>query len=96
MLTANNWNVCQYAVLMHMLAQVCGMEAGELLHVIADAHIYDRNIPLIRELIARKPYPAPSFWLNPEVKDFYQFTRNDVRLDDYRTGEQISDIPVAV
>ncbi len=95
-LTANNWNVCQYAVLMHMLAQVCGMEAGELLHVIADAHIYDRHIPLIRELIARKPYPAPSFWLNPEVKDFYQFTRNDVRLDDYRTGEQISDIPVAV
>lgn len=95
-LTANNWNVCQYAVLMHMLAQVCGMEVGELLHVIADAHIYDRHVPLVEELIARKPHPAPKFWLNPEVKDFYQFTRNDVRLDDYVTGEQITDIPVAV
>lgn len=95
-LTANNWNVCQYAVLMHMLAQVCGMEAGELVHVIADAHIYDRHIPLVRELIQREPYPAPKFWLNPEVKDFYEFTRDDVRLENYVTGPQITDIPVAV
>ena len=71
-LAANNWNVCQYAVLMHMLAQVCDMQVGELVHVIADAHIYDRHVPLIRELISREPYPAPTFWLNPEVKDFYQ------------------------
>ena len=96
MLTANNWNVCQYAVLMHMLAQVCGMEAGELVHVIADAHIYDRHIPLIEELIGRETYPAPKFWLNPEVKDFYEFTRDDVRLENYVTGPQITDIPVAV
>lgn len=95
-LTANNWNVCQYAVLMHMLAQVCDMEAGELVHVIADAHIYDRHIPLVRELIARETYPAPEFWLNPEVKDFYEFTRDDVRLEHYVTGPQITDIPVAV
>ncbi|MCI9176283.1 MAG: thymidylate synthase [Lachnospiraceae bacterium] len=95
-LTANNWNVCQYAVLMHMLAQVCGMEAGELVHVIADAHIYDRHIPLVRELIQRETYPAPKFWLNPEVKDFYEFTRDDVRLENYVTGPQITDIPVAV
>lgn len=95
-LTANNWNVCQYAVLLHMLAQVCDMEAGELLHVIADAHIYDRHIPLVEELIARETYPAPKFWLNPEVKDFYAFTRDDVRLDNYVTGPQIKDIPVAV
>ncbi|TGY97365.1 thymidylate synthase [Petralouisia muris] len=95
-LTANNWNVCQYAVLMHMLAQVCGMEAGELVHVIADAHIYDRHIPLIEELIGRETYPAPKFWLNPEVKDFYEFTRDDVRLENYVTGPQITDIPVAV
>ncbi len=95
-LTANNWNVVQYAVLVHMLAQVCDMKAGELVHVIGDAHIYDRHIPLIRELIERTPYPAPKFWLNPEIKDFYQFTRNDVRLDDYVTGEQIKDIPVAI
>ncbi|MBR1391917.1 MAG: thymidylate synthase [Lachnospiraceae bacterium] len=95
-LTANNWNVCQYAVLMHMLAQVCDMEVGELVHVIADAHIYDRHIPIIEELIARPVHDAPDFWLNPEVKDFYQFTRNDVRLDNYVTGPQVENIPVAV
>ena len=88
-LAANNWNVVQYAVLVHMLAQVCGMKPGELVHVIADAHIYDRHVPIIRELIERKPFEAPSFWLNPEVKDFYRFTRQDVRLDNYITGEQI-------
>lgn len=95
-LTANNWNVCQYAVLMHMLAQVCNMKAGELVHVIADAHIYDRHIPIIRELISREPRHAPTFWLNPEVRDFYQFTRNDVRVEGYEAGEQIRDIPIAV
>ena len=95
-LTANNWNVCQYAVLLHMLAQVCGMKAGELVHVIADAHIYDRHIPMVEELIKREPYPAPDFWLNPEVKDFYEFTPDDVRLDNYQTHPQMKDIPVAV
>lgn len=95
-LTANNWNVCQYAVLLHMLAQVCGMEAGELVHVIADAHIYDRHIPMVEELIKREPYPASDFWLNPEVKDFYEFTPDDVRLDNYQTHPQMKDIPVAV
>lgn len=95
-LAANNWNVCQYAVLMHMLAQVCDMEAGELVHVIADAHIYDRHVPVIEELIAREPLPAPKFWLNPKVKDFYDFTRDDVKLIDYETHEQIKNIPVAV
>ncbi len=95
-LAANNWNVCQYAVLIHMLAQVCDMEVGEFVHVIADAHIYDRHIPIIKELIERPTYPAPKFWLNPEIKDFYQFTRDDVRLDDYITGPQVTGIPVAV
>ncbi len=95
-LAANNWNVCQYAVLMHMLAQVCNMQVGELVHVIADAHIYDRHIPLVKELISREPHPAPDFWLNPDIKDFYQFTRNDVRLDNYETGPQITNIPIAV
>lgn len=95
-LTANNWNVCQYAVLIYMLAQVCGMKAGELVHVIADAHIYDRHIPMIEELIAREPLPAPTFWLNPEVKDFYDFTPDDVRLDNYETHPQMKNIPVAV
>ena len=95
-LAANNWNVCQYAVLVHMLAQVCDMEVGELVHVIADAHIYDRHIPMVEDRINREQHPAPTFWLNPEIKDFYQFTPDDVRLDNYVTGPQIKNIPVAV
>ena len=95
-LTANNWNVCQYAVLIYMLAQVCGMKAGEFVHVMADAHIYDRHVPMIEELISREPLPAPTFWLNPEMKDFYDFTPDDVRLDHYETHPQIKNIPVAV
>lgn len=95
-LAANNWNVVQYAVLVHMLAQVCDMNAGELVHVIADAHIYDRHIPVIKELIAREQYPAPIFHLNPEIRDFYKFTRNDVSVENYVTGEQITNIPIAI
>ncbi|MCR4598400.1 MAG: thymidylate synthase [Acetatifactor sp.] len=95
-LAANNWNVVQYAVLLHMIAQVSNMEAGELVHVIADAHIYDRHVPIIKELISREPYPAPKFWINPEVKDFYKFTRDDVKVENYVTGEQIKDIPIAI
>ena len=95
-LAANNWNVCQYAVLVHMLAQVCDMEAGELVHVIADAHIYDRHVPIIEELISRETYPAPKFWLNPEIHDFYQFTRDDVKVENYITGPQITNIPIAI
>ena len=95
-LAANNWNVVQYSVLLHMLAQVCDMKVGELVHVIADAHIYDKHIPIIRELIERTPYPAPRFRLNPEIKDFYQFTRHDVSVEDYQAGEQVKDIPIAI
>ncbi len=95
-LTANNWNVCQYAVLLHMFAQVSDMEVGELVHVIADAHIYDKHVPLVEELITREQHPAPKFWINPEVKNFYDFTVDDFRLDDYITGPQIKNIPVAV
>ena len=95
-LTANNWNVVQYAVLLHMMAQVSGFKAGELVHVIADAHIYDRHIPLVKELISREQHVAPTFWLNPDVRNFYDFTVDDVRLDNYVTGPQIKNIPVAV
>lgn len=95
-LAANNWNVCQYAVLMHMLALVCDMRVGELVHVIADAHIYDRHVPIVKELIERPQYDAPKFWLNPDIKDFYQFTTDDIKITDYVTGEQIKDIPIAV
>ena len=95
-LAANNWNVCQHALLLMMIAQVCDMKAGELLHVIADAHIYDRHIPLVKELISRETHPAPKVWLNPEVKDFYAFTVDDLHVEDYVTGPQIKNIPIAV
>ncbi len=95
-LLANNWNVCQYAVLIHMLAQVSGLEAGEFVHVIADAHIYDRHIPLVEELISRTPFPAPKLLINPDVKDFYDFKVEDFTLEGYQRGPQIKNIPVAV
>ena len=96
MLTANNWNVVQYAVLVHMLAQVSGLEAGELVHVIADCHIYDRHVPLVQKLLEREPLPAPEFYVNPEVKDFYKFTVDDFRLENYRFHEFREKIPVAI
>ena len=95
-LVANNWNVTQYSILVHMLAQVCNLEAGEFVHVIADAHIYDRHIPLVEELIQRNPYPAPKLLINKEVKDFYDFKVEDFELEGYQSGQQIKGIPVAV
>ena len=95
-LAANNWNVCQYAILLMMVAQVCDMIPGELLHVIADAHIYDRHVDAIKELLGREEYPAPKVRLNPEVKDFYQFTTADLLVEDYQAGPQIKNIPIAV
>lgn len=96
MLTANGWNVMQYAVLVHLLAQVSGLEAGELVHVIADAHIYDRHVPLVEELLTRKPYPAPKLWLDPGVTDFYAFTTDHLRLEGYQCHELGEKIPVAI
>ena len=95
-LAANNWNVCQYAILLMMVAQVCDMIPGELVHVIADAHIYDRHVDIIKELIERPSYSAPKVRLNPEVKDFYQITTADLIVEDYVTGPQIRNIPIAV
>ena len=95
-LAANNWNVVQYAALVYMMAQVTGFEPGELVHVIADAHIYDRHIPMVEELISRPTYPAPKVTLNPDVKDFYDFTVDDFTVEDYVTGPQIKDIPIAI
>jgi thymidylate synthase len=95
-LVANNWNVVQYAILIHMLAQVSNLRAGELVHVIADAHIYDRHIPLLEELLRRTPYPAPKLTVDPAVKNFYNFTVDSFRLEDYQSGPQIKKIPVAV
>ncbi len=95
-LAANNWNVCQYAVLVMMLAQVCGLKPGELVHVIADAHIYDRHVPMVEELISRSGFPAPEVTLNTEIKDFYDFTPDDVIIRNYQAGEQIRNIPIAV
>ena len=95
-LAANNWNVVQYSLLLMMIAQSVDMIPGELLHVIADAHIYDRHVPLVEELISRPQYPAPTVKLNPDINDFYQFTTDDITIENYQTGEQIKNIPIAV
>lgn len=95
-LAANNWNVCQYAILLMMVAQSVGMIAGELVHCIADAHIYDRHVDIIRELISRPTYPAPKVTLNPEVTDFYDFTTDDLIVSDYQHGPQVKNIPIAI
>ncbi|MCH5187899.1 MAG: thymidylate synthase [Oscillospiraceae bacterium] len=95
MLTANNWNVCQYAVLVHMLAKVSGLVPGELVHVIADAHIYDRHIPLVKAMLEKEPYDAPEFRLEEGVTDFYAFTKDSVSLEGYKYHELNEKIPVA-
>lgn len=95
-LAANNWNVVQYAILMHMFAQVSGLKVGELVHVIADAHIYDRHVKYVEELISRDGYIAPILKINPDVKDFYKFKVEDFELVDYKRGKQIKGIEIAV
>ncbi|MCF0144506.1 MAG: thymidylate synthase [Firmicutes bacterium] len=95
-LTANNWNVVQYAVLIYMFAQVSDMVPGELIHVISDAHIYDRHVDIVKEMITRPQYPAPKFTLNPEIKNFYDFTTSDIKIEGYQKNPQITDIPVAI
>lgn len=95
-LAANNWNVVQYSALLMMFAQVSGLKAGELVHVISDMHIYDRHIPMIKELIQREKYPAPKVRLNPEVKNFYDFTVDDFIVEDYQHGKPIGRVPVAI
>lgn len=95
-LAANNWNVCQYAILLMMVAQVSDMVPGELVHMISDAHIYDRHVDVVRELISRPTYPAPRVRLNPNVRDFYDFTTDDLVVEDYQHGPQVKNIPIAV
>jgi len=96
MLVANNWNVCQYAVLLHMMARVSGLEAGTLLHVIADAHIYDRHVPIVEQIIARQPMEAPQFVMDESVRDFYAFDLESFRLEGYAFHPGVGKIPVAV
>lgn len=95
-LAANNWNVCQYAILLMMVAQSVDMIPGELLHVIADAHIYDRHVDIVRELIERPQFAAPKVTLNPDVHDFYAFTTDDLIVEGYEHGPQVKNIPIAV
>ena len=95
-LTANNWNVVQYAILVHMFAQVSGLKAGELVHVIADAHIYDRHIPLVEEILKNPQYDAPKLKINPDVKNFYDFTVDDFVLEDYKFTPLNKKIEVAI
>ncbi len=96
MLAANAWNVAQYAVLVMMFAQVSGLKAGELVHVIADCHIYDRHIPIVEEIIEREQFDAPAVTLDPSVTDFYDFTPDSVTVENYRHGEKVGKFPVAV
>lgn len=96
MLTANNWNVVQYSVLLMMFAQVSGLEPGELVHVIADAHIYDRHIPLVEEMMKNPRYPAPKFTMNKDIKNFYDFTVDDFALEDYQFSTLGKKIEVAI
>ena len=96
MLTANNWNVAQYALLVHMMAQVSGLKPGTLVHVIADAHIYDRHEELVRKIIAKPMHPAPKLWINPKIKNFYDFTVDDFKLIDYEYETLEEKIPVAI
>lgn len=95
-LAANNWNVVQYAILLMMFAQVSNLVPGELIHVISDAHIYNRHVPVIEELIHRPQYPAPKVRLNPDIRDFYDFTTADITVEDYQTNPQIKNIPIAI
>ena len=95
MVTANNWNVCQYAVLVHMFAQVSGLEVGELVHVIADAHIYDRHLPILEDMMKQKPAPAPKFLIDKSITNFYDFTVNSFRLEGYSPNEKKYTIEVA-
>lgn len=95
-LTANNWNVVQYAILLHMFAQVSGLKVGELVHVIADAHIYDRHVPIVEKILKNPQMPAPKLWINPEVKNFYDFTVDDFRLDGYEYTKLEDKIEVAI
>ena len=96
MLVANNWNVMQYAILLVMMAQVSGFIPGQLIHVIADAHIYDRHVPVIEELIKNEPKPAPKFIIDPTVDDFYKFTRDSFSVENYEYTEFTGKIPVAI
>ncbi|MBQ3219651.1 MAG: thymidylate synthase [Clostridia bacterium] len=93
---ANNWNVVQYSVLLMMLAQVSGLKAGELVHVIADAHIYDRHIPVVKKMMENEKFPAPKLIINPEVKDFYKFTVDDFVLEDYKYNKIDEKFEVAI
>lgn len=95
-LAANNWNVVQYSVLLHMFAQVSNLKVGELVHVISDAHIYDRHVPIVKELIKRQQFDPPKFHLNPEIKNFYDFTVDDIRVENYEKNPQIKNIPIAI
>ena len=96
MLTANNWNVVQYAILLIMFAQVSGLKAGELVHVIADAHIYDRHIPLVEEILQNPRHKAPKLVVDESITNFYDFTVDSFKLVDYEYEKLEKKIPVAI
>lgn len=96
MVVANNWNVVQYAILIKMLAQVSNLEAGELVHVIADAHIYDKHIPILREIMKKEQFDAPKLIMNTKITDFYKFSVEDFALENYKFHLMGKRLPVAI
>ena len=95
-ITANNWNTAQYAIFLMMVAQSVDMIPGKLVHNITDCHVYDRHIDIARELLNRPEHPAPKVSLNPEIKNFYDFTTDDLIVENYETEPQIKNIPIAI
>lgn len=96
MLTANNWNVVQYALIVYSMASAYGYEPGELIHVIANAHIYDRHVDIVKEMIRKPQYDAPNFWIDGDIKDFYKFTKDSFKLENYKYNEFNQKIEVAI
>ena len=96
MLTANNWNVCQYAALVHMFAQVSGLQVGELVHVIADCHIYDRHVDLVKKMLDNPTFEAPKFEMDKSITDFYAFTKDSFKMVDYQCNKFDHEIPIAI
>ena len=96
MLAAGNWNPVQYSALVHMVAQVCGFEVGELVHVIADCHIYDRHVPIVKELLEKEELPAPDFIMDKSITNFYEFTKNSFKMENYQFQRFEHEIPIAI
>ena len=93
--SSGGWDTMEYAILVHMIAQVCGYQVGELVHIVHNLHIYDRHVEAVKEVMQNPEYPAPTLWINPDVKDFYAFTEDDFKLIDYQATKLSTKFEVA-